>query len=139
MDDKIAHLGMIQDVITRMAEESARTKNYCLTMFGILATASVAAQSEFLVALGVIMGLLFWGMDARYLLQERWYRALFDHARSQRGAADFNMVPSSELRQQHSVAAALFGPSVLAFYGTITFLLVGLGAVLGDLPAPALP
>lgn len=129
---------MIQDVITRMAEESARTKNYCLTMFGILATASVAAQSELLAVLGVVMALLFWAVDARYLQQERWYRALFDLVRSQSGPADFNMDPGADLRKQHSLAAAFFGRSVLAFYGTIAILLVGLGFVLDDLPASVL-
>lgn len=75
------HLEMIQGVITRMASNSFALKGWAVTLVaGIFALANKDANGAyFLVA--YIPIIVFWGLDAYYLLQEKLFRALYDHVR----------------------------------------------------------
>ena len=78
MDNKVNHLEMIQGVISRMASNSFALKGWAVTLVaGIFALSSKDADKlYFLVAYIPIV--VFWGLDAYYLLQERLYRALYN-------------------------------------------------------------
>jgi hypothetical protein len=82
-DEKIAHLQMIQGVITRMASNSFALKTLCAT----LATAIVAyygavdTPSRLVVVGGIVAILVLWLLDAMYLRLERQFRDLYDAAR----------------------------------------------------------
>lgn len=75
------HLDFIQAAIARMSAASAVAKGWALT----IATATfgyAGTQSSAVVALlGMFAAALFAAVDARYLLEERKYRLLFDAAR----------------------------------------------------------
>lgn len=81
MDNKIKHLEMIQGIINRMAKNSFALKGWAVTLVaGIFALASKDADKLFcLIAYAPI--LVFWGLDAYYLLQERLYRTLYNKVR----------------------------------------------------------
>ena len=83
-EDRIAHLGMIQDVITRMAGESARMKQFALVALGALASTAEATNSVLLAWVAGVLAIVFWLLDARYLAQERWYRRLYDEVGAKR-------------------------------------------------------
>ena len=78
MENKIKHLELIQSVINRMASNSFALKGWGVTLVaGIFVLAGKDADKlYFLVA--YIPIIVFWGLDAYYLLQERLYCALYD-------------------------------------------------------------
>ena len=81
MDKKLKHLELVQGVINRMANNSFMLKGWAVTLVaGIFALAGKDTDKlYFLVA--YIPVLVFWGLDAYYLLQERLYRSLYDKVR----------------------------------------------------------
>ena len=81
MENKIRHLELIQGVINRMASNSFALKGWGVTLVaGIFALAGKDTNKlYFLVA--YIPIIVFWGLDAYYLLQERLYCALYDKVR----------------------------------------------------------
>ena len=123
-EPKIAHLGMIQNVIDRMAGESARMKQFGLVTIGALGSVAEATASWPLALVAVVITAVFWGLDAKYLAQERWYRDLYDRVRASDGPADFVMTPDAEIRARHGLAATLLGWSTLPLYGTLLVLAV---------------
>lgn len=83
---------MIQGIINRMASNSFALKGWAVTLVaGIFALASKDTDKMyFLIAYVPII--IFWGLDAYYLLQERLYRALYDKVRNiEEDDVDFSM------------------------------------------------
>jgi len=80
---RIAHLTMLQGVITRMGANSFTLKALAAT-FGSAAVAIMAtvdAPSPFYAGAAIVPMVIFWLMDAQYLRLEKGYRKLFDHVR----------------------------------------------------------
>lgn len=125
-DAKIKHLDMLQRAIDRMAAESARMKQVCLLSIAALASAASATGFGALGLVAALLTLVFWGLDAMYLRQERWFRALYDEARANPQNADFVMTPSPEIRARHSHSDAMLGWSVAFLYGAMILLCIGL-------------
>lgn len=128
-DNRITHLGMIQNVITRMADESARIKQFALAALAALASTSAATHSAALAYVAAVMAIVFWLLDARYLAQERWYRRLYDKVREGKGPTDFAMTPDADIRGQVTLATTAFGWSVAPLYGSLLIIAVLLAQV----------
>lgn len=97
MEKKHKQLEFIQGVINRMAGNSFALKGWAVTLTaGIFALASKDADKlYFLIA--YIPILVFWGLDAYYLLKERLYRALYDKVRiMEEDEIDYDMNTSLE-------------------------------------------
>lgn len=116
-DDRIKHLELVQNVISRMANESGRMKRFGLLSVGILASVSKATNAPSLAAVGCALAFVFWLLDSRYLQQERWYRAHFDEVRKMNGPTDFNLTPSEEIRKTNDLGKAMLGWSTAPIYG----------------------
>lgn len=82
MEKKHKHLEFIQAAISRMARNSFAMKGWAVTLVaGIFAIASKDdAKWYFLIV--YIPILVFWGIDAYYLCQERLYRSLYNKVRT---------------------------------------------------------
>lgn len=125
---QIAHLTMLQTVISRMGANSFTLKALSAT-FGsaaIAVMASVQKPSIYYAVSAVIPIVIFWLMDAQYLRYEHGYRRLFDHVRKgeEIEAYDLNAEPfMSDLKPILRLAVSW---SVGPFYIAI---LVGLGTV----------
>lgn len=79
-ETKIRYLELIQNVITRMANNSFMLKGWAITLVaGIFALASKDADKSFFL-IAYIPVVLFWLMDSYYLQQERLYRKLYNNA-----------------------------------------------------------
>ena len=92
MENKHKHLDYIQGVINRMAENSFALKGWAVTLIsGIFVLAGKDTDKMyFLVA--YIPIIVFWGLDAFYLLQERLYRSLYNKVRNMKeNEIDFSM------------------------------------------------
>ena len=96
MDAKLAHLQMIQDVISRMGLNSFHLKGWSVTLVSaLLALAAAKTQLRF-VSIALLPVIAFWLLDGYFLRQERLFRKLYDHVRAiQPGSIDFSMDTST--------------------------------------------
>ncbi|WP_130411166.1 hypothetical protein [Fluviicoccus keumensis] len=79
-EDQIRQFELIQQIISRMANNSFLVKGWSLTL--VAAIFAVAAQGNTwgLVWTALLPAFVFWGLDAFYLRQERLFRHLYDDA-----------------------------------------------------------
>ena len=81
-DDLPKHLELIQTVVERHARTSFVLKGWSVTIVAAVFLLAVrGADSALAMATGLLPALIFWGLDAFYLRQERMYRALYDQVR----------------------------------------------------------
>ena len=81
MDDTIEHLKLIQGVINRLSTNSFLLKGWTLTLsFVVLGFASSSSNGWF-GFIGIVPVLIFWGLDAYYLRQEKLFRELYKMVR----------------------------------------------------------
>lgn len=126
-DDLPKHLEMIQDVIERHARSSFLLKGWSVTIVAaVFLLASRGALPELAMAAGLLPSFAFWGLDAYYLMQERTYRALYDHVRKNGTRADdrFTMDARPCGAGVPSWASTLFSPSVFWFHASIALVIV---------------
>lgn len=81
-DNRIAHLNMIQEVIKRMGSNAFLVKGWSITLVSALIALSITNKRIEIAYLAIIPALIFWGLDAYWLWQERLFRALYNHVRS---------------------------------------------------------
>ncbi|MFD2649191.1 hypothetical protein ACFSX5_15485 [Devosia albogilva] len=90
---RIAHLGMVQGVISRVASDAQNSRTLAITlaaaMIAIAQTGSNA--TPWLAGLGIAPTLLFWWQNAFALHVERSYRNLYDEVRHGRIIEPFTM------------------------------------------------
>ena len=97
MEKKLKHLELAQGVISRMASNSFMLKGWAVTLVaGIFALAGKDMDKlYFLVA--YVPVIVFWGLDAYYLQQEKLYRSLYDRIRiTEESNIDFFLKPTIE-------------------------------------------
>ncbi|MBC6441374.1 MAG: hypothetical protein GDA49_13420 [Rhodospirillales bacterium] len=124
---------MIQSVINRMAMNSFLLKGWSVTLLSALfALAAADGHPSFvLLAFIPIPVLMFWVLDGYFLLQERLYRALYDHVRQRDdGSIDFSMDAARfKDREKRRWCAAMRSTTLVLFHGVL-FLLVCLSTML---------
>lgn len=80
-EQTIKHLELIQAVITRLAQNSFAYKAWAITLVAaIFALAAKETSPQFLLV-ALLPAVVFWGLDAYYLRQERLFRKLYDAVR----------------------------------------------------------
>lgn len=97
MNKKLKHLELVQGVMNRMASNSFMLKGWAVTLVaGIFALAGKDTDKlYFLVA--YVPVIVFWGLDAYYLLQEKLYRSLYDKVRqTEEDNIDFSLNATAE-------------------------------------------
>ena len=122
----IAHLGMIQGVINRMAANSFALKALAVTIAAAIIAITGTQQNvpSSVSYVGLFPVLVFWLMDAKYLRLERLYRKLYDHIRQGRKFEAFSMSTKMfEKCVSHSLMIAVSW-SVVWFYLAISAALV---------------
>lgn len=129
MENKIKHLELVQDIINRMASNSFMLKGWAVTLVaGIFALASKDADKMyFLVA--YIPVLVFWGLDAYYLLQERLYRSLYDKIRqTEADKIDFSLKATTEefSSDNNCYLSCLISKTELWFYLPLAIVCTGI-------------
>jgi hypothetical protein len=74
----IAHLSMLQGIITRLAGNSAQCKTWCLTLVTALIAFAGAAHTIAAIQITILPIAMFLLLDAAYLGVERAYRDLYN-------------------------------------------------------------
>jgi hypothetical protein len=74
----IAHLNMLQAIITRLAGNSAQSKTWCVAIVSALFGLAGATKSGRIAAAAIIPIAVFAFVDAAYLANEKAYRDLYN-------------------------------------------------------------
>ncbi len=129
---KIAHLEMVQNVITRMASNSFALKVLTGTLTaGVLAfTGAVTDPSPKILLAALVPIVTLWGLDAQYLRLERLFRRLYDAIRRSEVEEPFSMNIAPYTPAEQHVIRIAFSWSVVAFYPPIVFVLLVLWVLL---------
>lgn len=118
---RIAHLTMLQGVISRMGSNSFTLKALSAT-FGSAAVAIMAyadKPSPYYAIAAVLPILIFWLMDAQYLRYERAYRNLFNRVRKGEEIEAYDLDASPFMDKPWSVLKIAVSWSVSCFYFAI--------------------
>lgn len=80
-EDRRKYLEFIQTAIARMSAASSLAKGWCLTVATAALGFAVTKSSRSIALLALLASVLFATLDARYLREERKFRALYEGAR----------------------------------------------------------
>ncbi|AGB33807.1 hypothetical protein C488_08502 [Natrinema pellirubrum DSM 15624] len=122
-DDDDLHtkdLEFIQDIITRLSENSFKIKGWSTTLI-VVVLLFRTRDLHLLVAFIPLFG--FWTLDAYYLKLERRYRSMYKDARTGNKDRDqFEM--DSSAYSVDSISKLMLSKSLALFHGTIFILLL---------------
>lgn len=130
---RIAHLTLLQGVVTRMGANSFTLKALAATFgsAGIAIMATMQNPSPCYPVAAVIPIVIFWLMDAQYLRLERGYRHLFDRVRRGEEIEPYSLdaepfmgevVPV--LRMAITWSVAWFYLAIFLSFGAVAFLIL---------------
>ena len=116
---KIAHLGFIQAIITRMGVNSFLLKGWSVTLVAaIFALAAKQADRRF-VLLAFFPIAIFWLLDAFFLHQEKLFRRLYELvALGEVDSDQFTLDPKG-LKGVPGIISVFFSKTLRLFYGSL--------------------
>jgi hypothetical protein len=130
-DMRMAHLNVIQGVISRLSGFSANAKNFCVTITAALIAIIFDKELPQLAVAGcaVIVVLLF--IDSYYLALERSFRNLYDEVRVKplANAADFGL--QAKPLTPMLIFGAILSTSIWPFYLALLACVIFFGYCLG--------
>lgn len=77
-DAELKHLEFVQNVITRMNTNSFQIKGWAVTIVSATLALYASTKNEYFVLVGIFPAVIFWFLDAYYLLQERKFRGIYN-------------------------------------------------------------
>lgn len=133
-DDKRKHLEIIQGVINRMSSNSFLFKGWSITIIAGISAFAAKDSNAALMIIPIVSSILFWGIDAYYLMLERAYRNLYKHvALKDSNDIDYSMAVSSDDKKFTRWLATLWRPVLWVFYCTVLIMLIILTLVLNNI------
>src|SRR5215218_5331404 len=84
----LKHLEFIQAVIARQANNSFLVKGWALTVAAAFYAFAANKLNWRIALVGLLPAFTFWGLDAYFLRQERFFRCLFDAVRNSENEVD---------------------------------------------------
>ncbi|WP_210367859.1 hypothetical protein [Bacillus sp. REN3] len=131
MEEKMRHLEMIQNVISRMASNSFFLKGWTVTLVvGLLAFANIEDMNANFMFLALIPALFFWVLDSYFIHQERLYVKLYEHvAALKNNQIDFSLKASHFEKETGGMVSAFLSCTLVLFYfPTLIVVAVAIGA-----------
>lgn len=129
-EDKRKHLEFIQGVINRLSSNTFLFKGWSITIIVAVFTAMITTQNYDLMWLSLVVTLIFWFIDAYYLMLEQSYRKLYNKvAETDIEKIDYKM----NVKEYICFSAwikAFKRPVLLMFYGTI--LVIAMCIIIGS-------
>ena len=123
MENKVAHLEMIQRVITRMASNSFLIKRWSVTLVAALFALTAVNMNVLFTCLAFFPIFMFWALDAYFLRQEKLFRKLYDHVRLS-DRVDFSMDTRPFEEQVAGIFGVAWSVTLRLFHGTITIVVI---------------
>jgi hypothetical protein len=130
-DQRVKHLELVQAVITRLGQNSFAVRGWSVTLVSVLFALIASKDAPPPAALiALVPTVVFWGLDAYYLRQERLFRKLYgavakDVAGGTSTVPVFAMDPSPYLGVTPSWAATLVSRTVLPIPVVLAVIAVG--------------
>lgn len=114
-------LGMIQNVVERMGQNSFLIKGWCITLISALFALSAKDSQISFVYLAYLPVIIFWGLDGYFLWQERLFRKLYDHVRNlSEDKIDYSMNRSDlEITKKETWICSTFSKTLIPFYSVL--------------------
>jgi len=120
MDAKIAHLQLLQEVITRMSGNSFLLKGWTVTLVAALFALAAVKTIPYFIYLTYFPLLMFWMLDGYFLRQERLFRKLYDRVRNlPNDVIDFSMDTSTVASDVKNWRDTCISTTLVMFYGAI--------------------
>ena len=126
------HVNILQGIITRLANNSASCKTWCLTLVGALFSLAGVTHAPGTLTFALVPILIFGFLDVMYLAQEKAYRDLYQtvvgsiRTRTYKLENVYNA--GAELKANH-ITGAFFSWSILPVYlGLIVTYFIGRSA-----------
>ena len=120
VEKKIKHLEMIQNIITRLANNSFSLKGWTVIFIAAVLGFVIKESNPNYIPLVLFPIFAFWGLDGYYLRQEKLFRALYDKVRKlDEQDINFEMDTSSIEKEIGSWRSVCFSRTILGFYGPI--------------------
>ena len=120
MEQKIKHLEMIQNIITRLANNSFSLKGWTVIFIAAVLGFAIKESDSNYIPLVLFPTFAFWGLDGYYLRREKLFRALYDKIRKlDEQDINFEMDTSSMENEVGSWGSVCFSRTILGFYGPI--------------------
>lgn len=120
MENKRNHLGLIQEIISRMASNLFFLRGWTITLIAALFALFVKEINDnpnyiYIIYFPV---LICWILDGYFLSQERLFRALYNHVRKlKENEIDFSM-DTSQFKDEkgNNWLSSMYAPTLLIFY-----------------------
>ena len=130
MENKRAHLEMIQGVINRMASNSFMLKGWSITLVSVLLAFSAKELVLATALVALVPALSFWALDAYYLRQEKLFRKLYEVVVDQLEGENtevqaFSMNTEPVASKVSHWANLLFAGTVLGLHGSMVLVVIG--------------
>ena len=132
-DDKRKHLEFLQGVINRMASNSFLFKGWSITIIAGISAFAAKDSNPALMTIPIVSTLLFWAVDAYYLMLERAFRNHYKIvAKQDPSKIDFNMKPASNDIKPTMWISTMKRPVLIMFYGVVLIMLLVLVFILNN-------
>lgn len=123
-ENKRKHLDIIQAVINRMASNSFLFKGWSITIIAGISAFATKDSNSLLMTVPIVATLLFWGVDAYYLMLERAFRDMYDGVRQKKESEiDFSMKPTG-IGFKSWLTTATTRPVLWLFYAVVLVVLI---------------
>ncbi|CAA6817834.1 MAG: Unknown protein [uncultured Sulfurovum sp.] len=116
-ENKLKHLEFIQNVISRMANNSFLLKGWSLTLIAALFALNKDGLDAKIITIGIFIIFFFWILDAYFLRQERIFRKRYDTvSKLSDDDIDFSMKPDLPIKSDDDIVNVFFSITLNLFY-----------------------
>lgn len=126
-ENKNKHLDFIHNTINRMSGNSFLIKGWTISIISVLFIFTDNELNEEFLLISIIAVIVFWYLNAFFLLQERKFRAVYDKVRLlSEEEIDFSMSTDDFKKGKFSLLSAFFGKTIWPLYlGILTMIFIG--------------
>lgn len=132
-DSKIAHLGFIQNIITRMGANSFLLKGWSVTLVAALFALAVKDADKKFMLLAYFPVIVFWILDAYFFHQEILFRKLYEEVAEGRIKSEVFTLDTSSVMDKVPSMLNVKSARILCYFHT-AILFVVLFAMLALVP-----
>lgn len=116
-EKKLKHLEFIQNIITRMNNNSFFIKGWSITLVSALFALAAKDANINYVLISYIVFPIFWLLDGFYIATERQYRELYKEvANKSEASIDFNLDASVYNNGKNTWLLGVFSKTLIPFY-----------------------
>jgi len=123
-DNKIKHLELIQNIVTRMNGNSFQIKSWTITLVSAIFAIYATSPNSYFILVSSFPAIMFWFLDAYYLQQERKFRGLYNDVagvtEKPQAIKLFEMRPDLYVEEKHGFFNVFKSGTVAGLYAPLT-------------------